>query len=51
MDNDNCVIGIDSDTEFTAYEDGNYCENHLSVYITEKSIRTEKKHSSRYPQY
>lgn len=42
MDNDNCVISTDSDTEFTAYENGRYCENHLSVYITEKQIRTEK---------
>lgn len=35
---EDCVIETDGFTEFTAYEEGRYCENHLSVYITKKKI-------------
>ena len=33
------LVGVDDDTDFTAFEDGNYCGNHVEIHIVSREVR------------
>ena len=33
------AVEDDDDTDFIAYEEGNYCENHVEIHIVSREVR------------